>query len=99
MISDSVAAASYLANEAARRGVRPPLQLTGPLGVVRGWQLLMREGDALAGDEFGELWWGRASSAGVIRILRPCWPEEISALRRPIEDEVERILGDARPSS
>jgi hypothetical protein len=43
-VTDPVAAASALANEAAGRGLRPPLLLTAPAGNMRGWEFARRDG-------------------------------------------------------
>ncbi|MCA1832830.1 MAG: hypothetical protein ABR548_09840 [Actinomycetota bacterium] len=91
-VTDPVAAVSALANEAASRGLRPPLQLAGRTGTTRGWELLRRHGDVLIGDEYGELLWGRPQSACTVGVVRPCWPEEIASYASAITERVEQIL-------
>lgn len=87
------AVASALANEAATRRIRPPLRLTGPAGLSRGWELLAGDPDALYADEFGELWWGRPSSwGGIVSLVRPCWPEEARALAAAVAGKAALIL-------
>ena len=93
--TDPVAAVSSLANEAAGRGLRPPLQLCRLGEVTRGWSIVRGRGDALVADEFGDLWWGRSARNGVVLVVRRCWPEEASGLASAIHARVEEILGEA----
>ncbi len=90
------ALASSLAAQAAARGVRAPVVLTG--ADARAWIVLSsggpsRSGDALLLDEYGELWWGRPSGRSGARVTRACWPEEAGLCEEAIRAAGETIIG------
>ena len=89
---DAMAATACLANEAAARGLRPAVQLAGRSETTGGWLLIEGAGDSLYVDEFGDLWWGRASGTRSARITRACWPEERTSLSAAIKASVNSIL-------
>ena len=90
------ATASALANEAAARGLRPPLQLTDD---SRGWLLVPGDPDSLYANEFGELVWGRPLSQSTVQLIRKCWPEEGMTLAADIAATADLILGVRLPDA
>jgi hypothetical protein len=86
--------AASIAAQAASRGIRPPLVLSG--ADARAWVVLSSGGpsraeDALVLDEYGELWWARVSARHA-HVTRRCWPEEAGLCAEAIRACGESIL-------
>lgn len=98
----AAAIAAALAAQAASRGIRPPVRLTGL--DARAWTILAsggpsRAGDALLLDEYGDLWWGLLNGPGHAHVTRSCWPEEAALYLDGIRGMMEMVLGAPAPVS
>ena len=97
----AAAIAAALAAQAASRGLRPPVRLTGL--DARAWPILSsggpaRAGDALLLDEYGDLWWGFMNGSRDAHVTRSCWPEEAALYADGIRGMMEMVLGAPAPA-
>ncbi|HVL91666.1 MAG TPA: hypothetical protein VM841_15705 [Actinomycetota bacterium] len=101
-IVGAAAEAAALAAQAAARGIKPPVRLSGV--DARAWMILAsggpaRAGDALMLDEYGDLWWGYAHGPHQARVTRACWPEEAGLYVAGIRSMMELVLGAPAPAA
>lgn len=100
-IVGAAAEAAALAAQAAARGLKPPVRLSGI--DARAWTILssggpVRAGDALLLDEYGDLWWGTMTAPHHARVTRSCWPEEAALYVAGIRSIMEMVLGAPAPA-
>lgn len=97
----AAAEAAALAAQAAARGLKPPIRLSGV--DARAWPILASGGpsrgdDALVLDEYGDLWWALQDGPHHARITRACWPEEAALYLIGIRGMMELVLGAPAPA-